>query len=188
MGFGSLEIQLEEGVAVEELVKDSGSNKPNSAMGIRRLDGENRNYSPKKDLRSYLACGRNPSDEESNPDNVGGKFDLPEFHSSFKAPSSRVKRYGSLFELQDKALTEAERRKRDRAKKRVKNKDKENEVSELEGRSVTDSDMQARRDVLLTEAKKTLAVGKSLGIDIIGDENEAVEELVLLAERDLQNK
>ncbi|KAK8510417.1 hypothetical protein V6N11_082459 [Hibiscus sabdariffa] len=94
MGFGSLEIQLEEGVAVEELVKDSGSNKPNSAMGIRRLDGENRNYSPKKDLRSYLACGRNPSDEESNPDNVGGKFDLPEFHSSFKAPSSRVKRYG----------------------------------------------------------------------------------------------
>ncbi|KAK8663732.1 hypothetical protein V6N13_083539 [Hibiscus sabdariffa] len=94
MGFGSLEIQLEEGVAVEELVKDSGSNKSNSVVGIRRLDGENRNYSPKKVLRSYLACGRNPSDEESNPDNVGGKFDLPEFHSSFKAPSRRVKRYG----------------------------------------------------------------------------------------------
>ncbi|KAL4378544.1 hypothetical protein GQ457_02G017040 [Hibiscus cannabinus] len=150
-----------------------------NALWERGSDGEN-----EKDL----ACGRNRSDEESNPDNAGGEFDLPEFHSSYKAPSRRAKRYRSLFELQDKALTDLERRKRDRTKKRVKNKGKENEISELEGRSLTDADMQARRDVLLTEAKKTLAVGKSLGIVIIGDEEAAVEELVLLAERDLQNK
>ncbi|KAK8609253.1 hypothetical protein V6N13_025559 [Hibiscus sabdariffa] len=105
MGFGRLEIQLEEGVAVKELVKDSGSSKSNSAMGIRGFDGENKMFSPKKNLRSYLACGKNPSGEESNPDNVGGKFDLPEFHSSIEAPRRKMYVWEELGELKMLGLT-----------------------------------------------------------------------------------
>ncbi|KAL4271143.1 hypothetical protein GQ457_13G004020 [Hibiscus cannabinus] len=45
-------------------------------------------------------------------------------------------------------------------------------ISELEGRSITDSDIEVRRDILLKEALNTLAVGKTVGIEFIGDEQE----------------
>ncbi|KAK8570925.1 hypothetical protein V6N13_103322 [Hibiscus sabdariffa] len=63
-------------------------------------------------------------------------------------------------------------------------KGKENEKTELEGYSITDSDIQARRNVLLEEAVKTLATGKAVGLEIIGDEEEALQELVSLAKKD----
>ncbi|KAK8648081.1 hypothetical protein V6N13_128843 [Hibiscus sabdariffa] len=79
---------------------------------------------------------------------------------------------------------EEDRKKRDRAKKRIKTKGKDIERTELEGNSITDSDMQVRRNALLEEAKRTLATGKVVGIEIIGDEAQALEELVSLVEKD----
>ncbi|KAK8553802.1 hypothetical protein V6N13_072739 [Hibiscus sabdariffa] len=58
----------------------------------------------------------------------------------------------------------------------------------MEGYSISDSDIQVRGNTLLEEAKKTLATRKVLGIEIIGDEDEAVAELVSLAEKDQQIK
>ncbi|KAK8490480.1 hypothetical protein V6N11_059521 [Hibiscus sabdariffa] len=49
-----------------------------------------------------------------------------------------------------------------------------------------DLDMQARRIALLEEAKKPLAVGKKVGMVIIGDEVEAIEELVSITEMEQQ--
>ncbi|KAK8631082.1 hypothetical protein V6N13_079846 [Hibiscus sabdariffa] len=66
---------------------------------------------------------------------------LPEFHLNPK--SERIKRYDSLKEFQSKALSTAERKKLNRVRKR--NKDTNlSEVSELEGRPLTDSDLKLR--------------------------------------------
>ncbi|KAK8633237.1 hypothetical protein V6N13_014085 [Hibiscus sabdariffa] len=97
---------------------------------------------------------------------------------------TKEKKYGSLCAIQDKFLTGEEKRKKDRVKRRTKAKGKENEKTELEGYSITDSDIQARRNVLLEEAVKTLATGKDVGLEIIGDEEEALQELVSLAKKD----
>ncbi|KAK8499714.1 hypothetical protein V6N12_041618 [Hibiscus sabdariffa] len=47
--------------------------------------------------------------------------------------------------------------------------------------------MLARRNILLAEAIKTLEVGKSVGIEFIGDENEVVQDLISIAEREQDN-
>ncbi|KAL4367817.1 hypothetical protein GQ457_05G028400 [Hibiscus cannabinus] len=79
-------------------------------------------------------------------------------------------------------LIEVEMRKHDRVKRRTKTKSKENE------RKWTDFDIQSRWKALLEEATKALAIGKVVGIEIIQDEAEAVEELVSLVEKDQQIK
>ncbi|KAK9019006.1 hypothetical protein V6N11_034048 [Hibiscus sabdariffa] len=81
-----------------------------------------------------------------------------------------------------------ERRKKDRVKRRtkVKRKAKENEKTKLEGYSITDSDIQVRRNVLLKEAVKTLATGKVMGLEIIRDEEEALQELVFLGQKECE--
>ncbi|KAL4364313.1 hypothetical protein GQ457_04G009840 [Hibiscus cannabinus] len=67
---------------------------------------------------------------------------LPEYHQNPK--SERIKRYGSLKEFQYKALSAVERKKLDRVRKRNKKDTSLSEVSELEGRSLTDSDLKLR--------------------------------------------
>ncbi|KAK8985427.1 hypothetical protein V6N11_068683 [Hibiscus sabdariffa] len=106
----------------------------------------------------------------------------------FKEPRIKKKRYGSLSAIQEKGISEADRRLRVRAKKRVKKKGKSEEASELEGRSISDSDMKARRNFLLAEAIKTIEVGKTIGIEFIGDENEVVKDLIALEGEDQEIK
>ncbi|KAK8978532.1 hypothetical protein V6N11_055521 [Hibiscus sabdariffa] len=84
----------------------------------------------------------------------------------------KERKIGSLSKIQDRFLSEVEKRKRDRVKKRLKKEEIEETISELEGRSITYSDIEARREILLKEAQNTLAVGKTVGIDFIGDEQE----------------
>ncbi|KAK8636667.1 hypothetical protein V6N13_124408 [Hibiscus sabdariffa] len=49
-----------------------------------------------------------------------------------------------------------------------------------------DSDIQVRRNVLLKEAVKTLATGKVMGLEIIRDEEEALQELVFLGQKECE--
>ncbi|KAL4388053.1 hypothetical protein GQ457_09G007190 [Hibiscus cannabinus] len=94
---------------------------------------------------------------------------------------SKRKRYGSISSIQDKFLSENEKRKRDRALRREKKKKKNDfnkEVSEIEDRSLSDVDLLTRQDILAREARKTLQLGKSLGMEIHGDEEEVIRELV----------
>ncbi|KAL4387841.1 hypothetical protein GQ457_09G016630 [Hibiscus cannabinus] len=51
---------------------------------------------------------------------------------------------------------------------------------ELSGKSLSDSDIKSRVSILVKEAKQVLNLGKKIGITIVGDENEAIKELVSL--------
>ncbi|KAL4279935.1 hypothetical protein GQ457_03G001440 [Hibiscus cannabinus] len=99
------------------------------------------------------------------------------------AKKKKERRYGSLLDFQDKALSNLERKNRDRAFKRNKVSKKTLTSSELSGRSLSDSDLMVRWDVLTREARKTLKLGKSLGMKIIGDEEEVVRDIALLDAR-----
>ncbi|KAK9002981.1 hypothetical protein V6N11_060555 [Hibiscus sabdariffa] len=99
--------------------------------------------------------------------------------------SKRVnkKRYGSLMHIQGKSISEKERKKRDRAVCKEKLRSKEWDMSELSGRSLSDSDLVYRWEVLTKKAKKALALGKRLGAEIEGNEEGAVRELAFLESR-----
>ncbi|KAK8976625.1 hypothetical protein V6N11_057225 [Hibiscus sabdariffa] len=99
-------------------------------------------------------------------------FEFPELHYLTKTSKKKERKFGSLSTIQDRFLSEAEKRKRVRIKKHLKKKEIEETISELEGRSITDSDIEARKDFLLKEARKTLDIGKKVGIEFIGDEQE----------------
>ncbi|KAK8596998.1 hypothetical protein V6N13_001608 [Hibiscus sabdariffa] len=47
--------------------------------------------------------------------------------------------------------------------------------------------LKVRRDILLKEALNTLAVGKTVGIEFIGDEQEVIDDLISLAEKEQAN-
>ncbi|KAL4383355.1 hypothetical protein GQ457_15G025870 [Hibiscus cannabinus] len=82
------------------------------------------------------------------------------------------KRYSSLLELQDKKITEAEKKKRNKAMRRQNLNKKNLDIS------LSDSDLLARRDILIKEARETLKLGKKVGMQILGDEQEVVNELL----------
>ncbi|KAL4369203.1 hypothetical protein GQ457_05G027280 [Hibiscus cannabinus] len=133
-------------------------------MNARSSNGDNNQFE--------LETDKVQSEEESFRD-----F-FPEL-SPKKRPKS-VKRYGSLMDFQDKALTDWERKKRDKALKKNKLKKEDLSVSELSGRSLSNSDFVARWIVATREARKALKLGKRLGMEIIGDEQEVVKELARL--------
>ncbi|KAL4369216.1 hypothetical protein GQ457_05G034450 [Hibiscus cannabinus] len=95
------------------------------------------------------------------------------------------RKYASIAEIQDKALSVKEKRKRDRALKKCKQVGERNVPSELVDYSPTDSDI-ARMQNLKKEARATLELGKKLGVEIVGDEEEVVAELVRI-EMESQN-
>ncbi|KAL4309808.1 hypothetical protein GQ457_01G015910 [Hibiscus cannabinus] len=80
-----------------------------------------------------------------------------------------------MWEFQDKELTELERKNRDKACKKYKLNKKSLEVSELSGRSLSDTDLSTRWDILTKEAQKALKLGKKIGMGIEGNEEEVGE-------------
>ncbi|KAK8640078.1 hypothetical protein V6N13_138441 [Hibiscus sabdariffa] len=72
--------------------------------------------------------------------------------------SKKGKRYGSLANLQDKVISSFERKRRDRGWRKIKKGGVDITSSELEGRSLSDSDLRTRRDFQIKEARKTLEV------------------------------
>ncbi|KAK8568950.1 hypothetical protein V6N12_007483 [Hibiscus sabdariffa] len=78
---------------------------------------------------------------------------------------------------QDKYLSVKEKRNRDCAVKKSTKVGKKNVSFELIDYSPSDSDI-ARMQKLTMSARKTLELGKRLGMEIIGDEEEVVAELV----------
>ncbi|KAL4303168.1 hypothetical protein GQ457_10G019730 [Hibiscus cannabinus] len=111
-------------------------------------------------------------------------FELPELHYLTKTSKKKERKFGSLSTIQDRFLSEAEKRKRIHIKKRLKKKEIEETFSELEGRSITGSDIEARRDFLLKEAIKTLDIDKKIGIEFIGEEQEVINDMISIIEKD----
>ncbi|KAL4325900.1 hypothetical protein GQ457_11G030350 [Hibiscus cannabinus] len=85
------------------------------------------------------------------------------------------RKYASIAEIHDKALSVKEKRKRDRALKKCRKMGERNVPSELV--DPIDSDI-ARMQNLKKEAKATIELGKKLGVEFVGDEEEVVVELV----------
>ncbi|KAL4303527.1 hypothetical protein GQ457_10G010910 [Hibiscus cannabinus] len=102
--------------------------------------------------------------------------------------SKRRKKYGSMQELQDSVLSLAEKRKRDVALKKLQNKSQAELDSEIENRSLSDSDLKAVWSRHLKDARKSLKLGKKLGIQFIGDEEEVLKEISSLERRDFLSK
>ncbi|KAK8675035.1 hypothetical protein V6N13_033108 [Hibiscus sabdariffa] len=72
----------------------------------------------------------------------------------WKRNKKKAKKFGSLLEIQNKILTESERRKRDRALKRRNWSKHLLEESELSGKSLSDIDISNRVSNLVKEAKQ----------------------------------
>ncbi|KAK9007164.1 hypothetical protein V6N11_050996 [Hibiscus sabdariffa] len=91
-----------------------------------------------------------------------------------------LKKYGSLWEIQDRVLSKVEKRRRRRDTSRSKNKAEDNQDSILSGRSLPNSDIRLKWERARKEAKSALAFGKRIGLTIHGNEEEVVNELSLL--------
>ncbi|KAL4295855.1 hypothetical protein GQ457_12G032140 [Hibiscus cannabinus] len=183
MGFSKKDLDPSNEVAVEsdvEMVHESVSagNLESWAKGVNSLNN------PKNKGLDEVAVDEVESvSVDFTLKNANGNLNFPEFQNKNKLV--REKRYASLLDIQDKVLNAVERKKRDRNIKKLKKKGKFSVKSELEGRSLSDSDLKARWDHCISEAKRTLKVGKDLGIQIRGNENEVVEELAHLEELDI---
>ncbi|KAK8600084.1 hypothetical protein V6N13_060094 [Hibiscus sabdariffa] len=87
-----------------------------------------------------------------------------------------------LQEIQGKSLSTVEKRKRDKPLKKLKKQGFLFEASELEDRSLTDSDLFAQQSFWIREARKTLELGKRVGIQFHGPEDEIVRDIAQLEE------
>ncbi|KAL4313288.1 hypothetical protein GQ457_01G032420 [Hibiscus cannabinus] len=135
----------------------------------------------------YMGFGQKPNEEsgigksaglQSNCDIVSEEESDKSFFPELVIEKKNKKKYDSLLDLQDKALSTADRRKRDRALKKSKSSRNNLDYSELSGRSLSDSDLAARWVSATKEAKKTLNLGKKLGVQVVGDEQDVVNELI----------
>ncbi|KAK8663544.1 hypothetical protein V6N13_083360 [Hibiscus sabdariffa] len=96
-----------------------------------------------------------------------------EFYSS----SDREENWNKI---QDKSISEKERKRRDRAARKEKQLSSGGEASKLSGRSLSESDSVHHKEILTKRAKKALALGKRLGVEIEGNEVGVLNELVRL--------
>ncbi|KAH1057720.1 hypothetical protein J1N35_035785 [Gossypium stocksii] len=89
------------------------------------------------------------------------------------------KRICSMRDIQDKVLSSKEKLRRDRGKKKDKSKATSGE-EKIVNISLSDSDISNRRKVILKEAKLTWELGKKLGLRVIGDERDVIEDILRL--------
>ncbi|XP_039036026.1 uncharacterized protein LOC120172691 [Hibiscus syriacus] len=87
-----------------------------------------------------------------------------------------------MLQIQNNFLSDIERKKRNRVIKKSKPGLERKKSVEIDVQSLSDSGISNRRKVLIREAERTLNLGKSLGITIIGDEKEFIDELVRIEE------
>ncbi|KAK9045284.1 hypothetical protein V6N11_059171 [Hibiscus sabdariffa] len=154
------------------------------AMGVTTVD-ENPDidsFQVEEDVRS-MERGKHVSwaDKVDRANSVNSTsvlfLEMQDFHCIIS------KKYVSILDLQDKAISAKEKKCRDRAINRNKRYGKENVILEVDASSPTNSDI-ARKHILTRSARKTLALGKSLGIEFIRDEEEILEDFIRV---ELQN-
>ncbi|KAK8595991.1 hypothetical protein V6N12_064495 [Hibiscus sabdariffa] len=140
-----------------------------------------------EDLCEKSLCSKEGLSWARKVDLANGKTDAYDFEREVHLEQESIfpelsdykfrRKYASIAEIQDKALSVKEKRKRDRALKKCKKVGERNVPSELVDYSPTDSDI-ARMQNLKKEARATLELGKKLGVEFVGDEEEVVVELV----------
>ncbi|KAL4304280.1 hypothetical protein GQ457_10G018570 [Hibiscus cannabinus] len=127
---------------------------------------------------SRLSNGANTSEEELDRDFFAEFEDKKE-----KKRKKKAKKFGSLLEIQNNSISESQRRKRDKELKKRNWSKFHMEESELSGKSLSDSDINNRVSKLVNEAKQVLELGKKIGVNIIGDEADFINELIWMGRR-----
>ncbi|KAE8684235.1 Detected protein of unknown function [Hibiscus syriacus] len=134
------------------------------------------NSNPRRITRD---TGKSNIKEKKNSEHFGGDCGeepgVPEI--SWRKKNKKSKKFGSLMDIQDKVLSKAERKRRDRALKRLNLKKSDLITSELSGRTLSDSDLKRRKADAFVKAEKTLELGKILGIKFVGSESEIIKDL-----------
>ncbi|KAL4346807.1 hypothetical protein GQ457_17G025350 [Hibiscus cannabinus] len=97
-----------------------------------------------------------------------------EFAGKKEKKNRTAKKFGSLWELQGRALSKTERKKRDRTLGCKKINKEDLQDSELSGRSLSDTDLRGKWEQAKKEARRTLELGKKFGLKIKGSEEEAI--------------
>ncbi|KAL4333732.1 hypothetical protein GQ457_07G001610 [Hibiscus cannabinus] len=92
----------------------------------------------------------------------------------------RERKYGSLFDIQNQVLTDSERVNRDKVFYKTGVSKEHLQWSKLSGKSLSDSDIKAKISSLRSEARKIIKLGKKIGVQIIGEEQDTIQELVLI--------
>ncbi|KAL4271259.1 hypothetical protein GQ457_13G026050 [Hibiscus cannabinus] len=177
----------------QEITKADGSDNDSIGVSLSRAGPESKIGVGFKD--EFKSSWANMLDETLNSDkglnlsNHGKALSDGENEKDFfaeleerkgKKKGKETKKFGSLLELQNKSITAGERRKRDKSLRSRKWSKQFLEETELSGKSLSDSDIKSRVSILVKEAKQVLNLGKKIGITIVGDENEAIKELVSL--------
>ncbi|KAK9028414.1 hypothetical protein V6N11_068219 [Hibiscus sabdariffa] len=102
----------------------------------------------------------------------GASFFLEMDYNYLGGKLKSKKKYSSMFEIQDKVLSSEEKKKRDRSLRREKKLKTNPEYPIISGRSLSDSGIQTKWKIARSEAKKSLELGKKLGMKIQGSEKE----------------
>ncbi|KAK8497082.1 hypothetical protein V6N12_000242 [Hibiscus sabdariffa] len=118
-------------------------------------------------------------------------FQLRESNSKYVEPNNNIGK--SSWELAVDKLNEKNgnermsqnrqsfvKMKKERAIRRERKKAKSQEVSDLSGRSLSDSDLLARWESATKEARKAMELGKKVGIQFVGDERQVIHDIALL--------
>ncbi|KAK8495374.1 hypothetical protein V6N13_134083 [Hibiscus sabdariffa] len=90
--------------------------------------------------------------------------------------------------LKESDPTLAEKRKKEVALKKSKAISQEEMETEIDGRSLSDSDQKAIWSRHSKESRKTLKLGKKLGLQFIGDEEEVLKEISSLKHHEFKAK
>ncbi|KAL4376870.1 hypothetical protein GQ457_02G039660 [Hibiscus cannabinus] len=90
----------------------------------------------------------------------------------------KAKKYGSILDIHNQSISEFERRRRDKALKKMSWSKEQMEDTELSGKSLSDSDINYRVSMIVKEARQIVGLGKRIGVNFVGDENEVINDLV----------
>ncbi|TYH95086.1 hypothetical protein ES332_A12G083300v1 [Gossypium tomentosum] len=107
--------------------------------------------------------------------NFGEEF--VQLSQSRRKKKSLNKKIRSMRDIQNGVLSTREKQKRDRKEKLEKGKAVARCEDSTVNLSLSDSDINNRRRVILREAKRTWKVGKKVGLSVRGNEEEVIEEI-----------
>lgn len=85
--------------------------------------------------------------------------------------------------IQDGVLSSKEIQRRDRNRRKGKSSAEPGSEDKVVNLSLSDSELSNRRKVILREVKQTWEVGKKLGLRVLGEERDVIEEIMRLEEQ-----
>ncbi|KAL4309665.1 hypothetical protein GQ457_01G010940 [Hibiscus cannabinus] len=169
----------EGGAATESMLANNVKLDPKENVG-GDVNGQKKSCAERinKNINLGFPDARDPIEEDNSEDESGREIFTDLEVSEGKQRKKRVKKYGSLLDIQNKGISEKERIRRDKALKKKIWSMEILEQTELSGKSLSDSDINNRVSKIISEAKEVLKLGKKIGVNFLGEENDIINDLV----------